>query len=114
MLQKACLVVELFDQTLREIAQKAGHSKVALKSAMGLTMKNPHNHNMWNIYQHFATAEDGLNMQKDEGQSAAEFTAILCDAYQRTLDLLEKERDEVLASLWKYYDMKMATHVAGI
>ncbi|KIK64883.1 hypothetical protein GYMLUDRAFT_240822 [Collybiopsis luxurians FD-317 M1] len=56
-------------------------------------------------------AEDGLNMQKDEGQSAVEFTAILHDAYQRTLDLLEKERDKVLASLQKYYDTKMATHV---
>ncbi|KIK54696.1 hypothetical protein GYMLUDRAFT_249222 [Collybiopsis luxurians FD-317 M1] len=114
MLQEARLVVELFDQTLQEIAQKAGHSEVALKNAMGLTVKNPCNHNMWNIYQHFATAEDGLNMQKDEGQSAAEFTAILCNAYQRTLDLQEKERDEVLAGLQKYYDMKMATHVAGI
>ncbi|KIK64670.1 hypothetical protein GYMLUDRAFT_240640 [Collybiopsis luxurians FD-317 M1] len=110
---EARLAVESFDQTLREIAQKAGHSEVALKNAMGLTMKNPRNHNMWNIYQHFATAEDGLNMQKDEGQSAAEFTAILRDVYQRTLDLPERERDEVLAGLWKYYDSKMATHVAG-
>ncbi|KIK64509.1 hypothetical protein GYMLUDRAFT_241060 [Collybiopsis luxurians FD-317 M1] len=113
-LQEACLVVESFDQTLREIAQKAGHSEVALKNAMGLTVKNPHNHNMWNIYQHFAMAEDGLNMQKDEGQSTAEFTAILCNAYQRTPDLLERERDKVLAGLQKYYDSKMATHVAGI
>ncbi|KIK54582.1 hypothetical protein GYMLUDRAFT_249307 [Collybiopsis luxurians FD-317 M1] len=90
---------ESFDQALQKIAQKAGHSEAALRRAISLNVKTPHNCNMWNIFQHYATAEDGLKIQKEEGQSIAEFMTILCDAYQRILDRPDEEKEPVLMQL---------------
>ncbi|KIK64443.1 hypothetical protein GYMLUDRAFT_240985 [Collybiopsis luxurians FD-317 M1] len=111
---EAHCAAEPFNQALQKMAQKAGHSEAALRRAISLNVRTPHNRNLWNIFQHYATAEDRLKIQKEEGQLITKFMTILCDAYQRILDCPDEEKEPVLMQLQNYYDNKMADHVAGL
>ncbi|KAJ3780959.1 hypothetical protein GGU10DRAFT_336749, partial [Lentinula aff. detonsa] len=103
---------ERYDSDIRDLARKAKKSEAAIRSAMGVMVKDPRSLNAWNVFQHYQRAEDGENYQREPGQSEAEYWGEIQRRYQELLALSEEEKDQTIAELIEWYNSKLDAYTA--
>ncbi|KAJ3978668.1 hypothetical protein F5890DRAFT_1559890, partial [Lentinula detonsa] len=112
LMAEANRIRERYDSDIRDLARKAKKSEAAIRSAMGVTVKDPRSLNAWNVFQHYQRAEDGENYQREPGQSEAEYRGEIQRRYQELLALSEEEKDRTIAELIEWYNSKLDAYTA--
>lgn len=96
---------------LKALADNSGKSLHSILCAAGDIVKDDRKLNTWNAWQAYATAPEGLDWRKADGQSNNAFKAEISVAYQRICDGPGKE--ELLRDVLDWYRKQLAIQTQG-
>lgn len=100
-----------YHQKLRQLSQKSGKTMHALLVAAGDVVKDDRSLNVWNAWQHYAIAPDGLGWSKAEDQDDEAFNEEIRQAYLRINN--DPEVKETKEGVLAWYRKKLAMQTQG-